>query len=389
MFNKTSSIAYRQYGSVLQNTSSSPFRKMKKTIVNRNNKSINQLLSYNSDVYLKVKTGLVLLVVNDKPSLIGAQKFVIHRITKIKKGVYFNFISLSSQIKLHVYSLPNPTIEVSPFNDEISQERIVESFDLQEIYAYYYQIRHADYFFSGEQHSYWELTYVDNGTLQTEVDGVKYDLSPFDLMFYTPHQFHSQRTFAEAASSYFTVMFDMNIANIDLLKNKVFHLDKETHSVLINFTKCTAADETSPYVKDLQLIYLKELIIRLISPDLIAVAHTEAPIQQQSDNELLNNIMLYINTNIFRAFSIDEICKKFVISRSSLQSLFKDNIDMPPKQYINELKLTKSKLMIKEGKYTISEIAAALGYTSIHYFSRKFKSRYGYTPTDYAKSVYN
>ena len=389
MFNKTSSIAYRQYGSVLKDNGSFSSRKMKKTVIQRSNKSIDQLLSYNGDVYIKVTNGLALLVINDNPSLGDAQKFVIHRITKIKKGVYFNFISLSSQVKLSIYCSPTTEQKTLSFPNEFSQQKIANTFTLQEIYAYYYQIRHADYSFSGEQHSYWELTYVDNGTLETEVDGVKYDLSSFDLMFYTPHQYHSQKTYEGAACSYFTVMFDMDFQDIDLLKNKVFHLDKDTHSVLIDFTKCTTANGSSSYVNDLQLIYLKELILRLISPDALSTVDTDAPIQKQADNELLNNIMLYINTNIFRAFSIDEICKEFVISRSTLQSLFKDNIDMPPKQYINELKLTKSKLMIKEGKYTISEIALALGFTSIHYFSRKFKSRYGYAPTDYAKSVYN
>ena len=87
--------------------------------------------------------------------------------------------------------------------------------------------------------------------------------------------------------------------------------------------------------------------------------------------------------------TIEEICHKFSISRSSLQTLFKNNLNMAPKQYISDLKLNKSKLLIKESVYTISEISSKLGFTSIHYFSRKFKQQYGITPTDYAKTIYN
>ena len=43
--------------------------------------------------------------------------------------------------------------------------------------------------------------------------------------------------------------------------------------------------------------------------------------------------------------------------------------------------------MIHEHKHTISEISDVLGYTSIHYFSRKFKLQYGMSPTEYAKSI--
>ena len=51
--------------------------------------------------------------------------------------------------------------------------------------------------------------------------------------------------------------------------------------------------------------------------------------------------------------------------------------------------IDKGKLLIKESTHTISEISAMLGFTSVHYFSRKFKQEYGITPSDYAKSIYN
>ena len=111
--------------------------------------------------------------------------------------------------------------------------------------------------------------------------------------------------------------------------------------------------------------------------------------QQRFENELLNEVLIYINENIYESLTIEEICHKFSISRSSLQTLFKNNLNMAPKQYISDLKLNKSKLLIKESVYTISEISSKLGFTSIHYFSRKFKQQYGITPTDYAKTIYN
>ena len=51
------------------------------------------------------------------------------------------------------------------------------------------------------------------------------------------------------------------------------------------------------------------------------------------------------------------------------------------------LKLNQAKIMIHEHNQTISEISDILGFTSIHYFSRKFKLQYGISPTDYAKSI--
>ena len=90
---------------------------------------------------------------------------------------------------------------------------------------------------------------------------------------------------------------------------------------------------------------------------------------------------------ILKQFTVEDLCMKFSISRSSLQNLFKSNIHITPKQYISNVKLNQAKIMIHEHNQTISEISDILGFTSIHYFSRKFKLQYGISPTDYAKSI--
>jgi len=102
---------------------------------------------------------------------------------------------------------------------------------------------------------------------------------------------------------------------------------------------------------------------------------------------LRNEILLYINENIYTAFNIEELCAQFGISRSSLQSLFRNNLSIAPKEYVSSLKLEKSKLLIKESKFTISEIATMLGFSTIHYFSRRFKQEFGLTPTEYANKI--
>jgi len=53
-----------------------------------------------------------------------------------------------------------------------------------------------------------------------------------------------------------------------------------------------------------------------------------------------------------------------------------------------QIKLKKSKELIRENKYTISEIAFMLGFSSIHYFSRTFKQHFNLTPSEYAKKLY-
>ena len=83
--------------------------------------------------------------------------------------------------------------------------------------------------------------------------------------------------------------------------------------------------------------------------------------------------------------TVEDLCQKFSISRSSLQALFRANLGMTPKQYISELKLNEAKKLISQHEHTISQVSDLLGFTSIHYFSRRFKSYFGIAPSEYAR----
>ncbi|UPU39992.1 helix-turn-helix transcriptional regulator [Erysipelothrix sp. Poltava] len=104
---------------------------------------------------------------------------------------------------------------------------------------------------------------------------------------------------------------------------------------------------------------------------------------------MVNEINKYILNNICEPISVEDLCDHFAISRSSLHVLFKKNMDMPPKQYINDIKMMRAQVMILEENLPITEVAMRLGFSSIHYFSRKFKKQFGLSPTEYAQSLYN
>lgn len=389
MFNKTTSISFKVYGTIFNEDHVQEIVGYQQRIMRIKNKTINRFYQYSDEIFIKVDKGLVLLLVSTDDTFEHVEKFVVHRIASIKKNVYFNFITLSNQAQVSILHLPHSKKNLTHIGQTISYPKIIPSFQVKEIFAYYYQVRNVHYEFKGESHVYWELTYVDNGALETTINHETYKLENFDLILYSPKQFHTQRNASDKSCSYLTIMFDMNLKEYESIANRVFHCEEDLFSTLNNFIKASDAPQQI-YNPDLLVCYLQELILKLLQYDQASQPSVASvPIQQLFENELLNEIIIYINNNIYKALTIDEICHKFSISRSSMQTLFKDNLNIAPKHYINELKLSKSKLLIKEEKHTISEISMLLGFGSIHYFSRKFKQRYGISPSDYAKSIYN
>lgn len=390
MFNKTTSFIFNKYGEIVSEINRRQAQKLSVSTLRLKDKSFDKFYFYDCDVFVKVTSGIVMLVVSNDETAKEYERFVIHRYTKIKKGVEFNFLCISSNAKVEIETEAHakrhsiPTYEETP----IVYEPIVSHINIKEILAYYYQVRNANYTFEGEKHDYWELTFIDNGELETTVDGETYELDEMDFILYAPGQYHTQRTGNSKSCSYLTLLFEMDTPDPYLLTNRVYHSHRDIHSAMNNLIKIS--NNEMLYDGELMLCYLKELIIRILQYDFLESSPiASTPTQQRFENELLNEIIIYINDNIYEQLTIEEICMKFSISRSSLQTLFKNNLGVAPKHYISDIKLKKSKLLIKESVYTISEISSMLGFTSIHYFSRKFKQHFGITPSDYAKTLYN
>ena len=56
-------------------------------------------------------------------------------------------------------------------------------------------------------------------------------------------------------------------------------------------------------------------------------------------------------------------------------------------QYFSSLKIDEAKKLISYNRYTFTEIAYRLGYSSLHYFSRQFKKSTEMTLSEYARSI--
>lgn len=393
---KTSSLEFEKFGSVYEQ----PVVPDHNDMISREwhliaRRSVSQLYHFDCEVFLEMQSGMAALVVGDAPEADQLQAFAVHRLVRLNPGVYFSLVAVTSHIICRLITTNDYKYTLETLSPPYLFERILPRIRISEILGYYYSIRNAGYHFKGEKHNYFELTYVDRGTLFTTVEGKRYELKEKELMIYGPGQFHTQDIPEGCSCSYVTIIFDMETVVYDeesthyeLLLNKVFGYDKKIYTLIKTFV--TESTSQIPYMNSLMLCLLQETIIRLLQSEFIGKKN-DRPVtgaRQHYQDELLEKILAYIDETIYEPLSIAELCQKFSMSRSSLQILFKENMDISPKKYINEMKLEKSRQMICENKYTISEIALMLGFNSIHYFSRAFTQKYHMAPSEYSKTLY-
>ena len=218
--------------------------------------------------------------------------------------------------------------------------------------------------------------------MHVELSTGRYSLQPHDQFIY-----RSDRAVLDIREicSYLTAVFELNQRKALHILNNTFHCTSELQQIL--WKLLIESEENSYYTKTLMECYLQEALL-LLMQFYESISHKALFADNNSArNDLLSEILSYMNKRITEPITIEDICHEFYISRSSLQALFKTHLNTSPKNYLLNIKLQKSKELIRQSQYTISETAYMLGFSSIHYFSRLFKKYFNTTPSAYAKKI--
>lgn len=100
-------------------------------------------------------------------------------------------------------------------------------------------------------------------------------------------------------------------------------------------------------------------------------------------NQLVNQIIKYMNDNLNANLSIDEIAAKFLIGSANLKRIFKKETGQSIIHYFHILKMDAAQTLIIKNEKSYTEIASLLGFNSVHHFSTAFKKYTGYSPSKF------
>ena len=347
-------------------------------------KTMEQLFCFPCEVYIELISGLASIVVTSQPDPVDLKTFPIHHYLKIHPLYVYLFLPVSDEATYYLLAPENRYTKLTLSEPYTFQLKPVH-FNVLEILDYYYFTEELAYCFNRAGHEYFELLYVHNGTLTVAFADSVCTLSAGDLILCAPDSEHAKRLSKDSACNYLSISFDMELSEPQLLLGHVFHCTNGVRDALYKIIEeCTMH---SPQAQTLMLCHLQEIITRLcLLCNELEEEHTFLSLNQNSQSDLLQQILAYMEEKVTEPITI-EIRNIYFMSRTSLQALFKMYLHNSPKSYLLNIKLQKSKELIRENQHTISEIADMLGFSSIHYFSRLFKKYFELSPSEYAKEV--
>lgn len=348
-------------------------------------KTMEQLFCFPCEVYIELISGLASIVIGSQPDPVDLKTFAIHHYLKINPGVCFNILPVSDEATYYLLAPENRYTKLTlqePYTFQLQPVR----FNILEILDHYYFTEEQAYCFNRAGHQYFELLYVHNGTLGVTLADTVCTLAAGDLILFGPDSEHAKRLTKDNTCNFLSISFDMDLSEPQRLLGHVFHCTNGLRDALYKIIEESTMH--SPHAQTLMLCHLQEIITRLILLlNELEEEHNSFSLNQNSQGDLLQQILAYMEEKVTEPITIEQICHKFFMSRTSLQALFKTYLHNSPKNYLLNIKLQKSKELIRENQHTISEIADMLGFSSIHYFSRLFKKYFDLSPSEYAKEI--
>jgi len=269
---------------------------------------------------------------------------------------------------------------------------------------YYFEFD-IDFYHTPETHDFWELVYVDYGTIDAIVDGVGCSLSSGQVIFHQPMESHTHIGNGRDAGNVVVISFSCDSPVMSFFNRKIFSLQKTSKKVLSLFLAeatnalgaiCQDYNDTSPLdfsnapLGSTQLMqgYLAEFLFSLIrSNSGVTTLEATQNTRQMAENSLVNSILYFIQDNLNQPPSLETLCTRFSLGRTYLSRIFKEATGSSPVDYWIHAKIKEAKKLIRAGNLNITQISEILGYSGIHHFTRMFKRITGMSPTDYKNTV--
>ncbi|MDR0231353.1 MAG: response regulator [Dysgonamonadaceae bacterium] len=109
---------------------------------------------------------------------------------------------------------------------------------------------------------------------------------------------------------------------------------------------------------------------------------------KSSDEILMEKILKFINKNLDNTdLNVEMLSSEVGISRVHMHRKLKELTNMPARDFIRNIRLKQAGILLKEKKLSISEVAYAVGFSTLSHFSSSFKEFYGMSPKEYVESL--
>lgn len=277
-------------------------------------------------------------------------------------------------------------------------DRFLTHYQLDDHFDYLHSVATPPEAVPTELHNFFELYYFISGDMVFYIEGKAYKLNTGDIMVINTDELH--RASPLSAKPYERVVIHFNRRCLDGFSGEDYHIldfltkRKLGHANLIESQKIDtkslfaylwrieeAANEKARH----SAILIKTCFIQLlIEMNRIYARRTDEIITPKHYDERIAAVLKYINTNLNRKISLDELERNLYINKYHLCHIFKKNTGFTVFEYISNKRIMRAKQLLSRG-VPVMETCYTVGFSDYSNFYKVFKRVTGIPPKQFAK----
>ena len=255
-----------------------------------------------------------------------------------------------------------------------------------------------------ERHDFRELVYVDYGEIELLADGAACTLGGGELFLHVPNQLHAFRV-GEKMTAVFILSFAGEDACLYRLGGRPLRVSSDSQKLLpllmgeiqqvfgltdpsqIMLRDLTEQRGATPFGAEQMICnYLEQLLIDLLRQEDYS-ASSSPRYRTDVENRIVRKAVQYIQAHLGEDLKVPLIASQVNYSRAYLSNVFSQCLGMSVMEYVEEERIRRAKQLLSENELSITDIARQVGFSSVHYFSRRFRLKTGSPPMQYAASL--
>ena len=146
-----------------------------------------------------------------------------------------------------------------------------------------------------------------------------------------------------------------------------------------------------PYKGSLRKLYLEsktlELITHSMARFIIPSPATGKPQLRPHEIERIQYARELVGRDLQNPPKLLDLARTVGLPHSKLNSCFRELYGTTIFGYLREIRLNKARSFLDEGRMNVTEVAYAVGYSSLSHFAKAFKKQHGTAPGNYLKEV--
>lgn len=138
---------------------------------------------------------------------------------------------------------------------------------------------------------------------------------------------------------------------------------------------------SSDYIRDMRINgKLNDLLTLLMESSWHREAHTNAPKKME-----ISRVKSFLDEHYKEKLSLESVASHFFIDKHYLARLFKEQYGVTLVTYLQQVRITHAKRMLRFTDKSIEEIGLECGIGELNYFSRVFKKLEGVSPSEFRR----